>query len=98
MAYETLLIEISDQTGIIRLNRPDDLNALNNTLMDEMTAALDDFEANEDIGCIVITGTCHQLSQAGYRGGVRLCAGRWLRACDDVRFHSRCRECKIRPA
>ena len=44
MAYETLLIEISDQTGIIRLNRPDDLNALNNTLMDEMTAALDDFE------------------------------------------------------
>ncbi len=57
MAYETLLIEISDQTGIIRLNRPDDLNALNNTLMDEMTAALDDFEANEDIGCIVITGS-----------------------------------------
>ena len=57
MAYETLLIEIHDQTGIIRLNRPDDLNALNNTLMDELTAAVDEFEDNDDIGCIIITGS-----------------------------------------
>lgn len=57
MAYETLLIEIQDHVGIITLNRPDALNALNNQLMDELSAALDEFEADEDIGCIVITGS-----------------------------------------
>ena len=57
MAYETLLIEIEDQVGVIKLNRPDALNAFNNQLMDELTAAVDEFEANPDIGCIVITGS-----------------------------------------
>ena len=57
MAYETLLIEVHDQVGVIKLNRPDALNALNNTLMTELTAALDDFEANEDIACMIITGS-----------------------------------------
>lgn len=57
MAYETLLIEIEDQVGIITLNRPDARNALNNQLMEELTRALDDFEADDDIGCIVITGS-----------------------------------------
>lgn len=57
MAYETLLIEIEDHVGVIKLNRPDALNAFNNQLMDELTAAVDDFESNEDIGCIVITGS-----------------------------------------
>ena len=57
MAYEALLIEIEDQVGVIKLNRPDALNAFNNQLMDELTAAVDEFEANPDIGCIVITGS-----------------------------------------
>ena len=57
MAYETLLIEIEDQVGIIKLNRPDALNAFNNKLMDELTAAVDEFEASDDIGCIIITGS-----------------------------------------
>ena len=57
MAYETLLIEIDDHVGIIKLNRPDALNALNNQLMDELTSALNEFEANEDVGCIVLTGS-----------------------------------------
>lgn len=57
MAYETLLIEIEDQIGIITLNRPEARNALNNQLMDELCRALDEFEADENIGCIVLTGS-----------------------------------------
>jgi enoyl-CoA hydratase len=57
MAYETLLIEIEDQVGIIKLNRPDALNAFNNQLMDELSAAVDEFETRDDIGCIIITGS-----------------------------------------
>ena len=57
MAYETLLIDIEDQIGTITLNRPDALNAFNNQLMTELTQALDAFEADDDIGCIIITGS-----------------------------------------
>lgn len=57
MAFETLLIGIEDRVGIITLNRPGARNALNNQLMDELAAALDEFEADDDIGCIVITGS-----------------------------------------
>lgn len=57
MAYETLLTQVEDGVALITLNRPDALNAFNNTLMDELTAALDAFEADEDIGCIIITGS-----------------------------------------
>ena len=39
------------------ITRPQQLNALNDDLMDELGDALDDFEADDDIGCIVITGS-----------------------------------------
>ena len=42
--------------GVITLNRPKQLNALNDTLMDELGAALLAFDADEAIGCIVLTG------------------------------------------
>lgn len=57
MAYETLLIEIEDQVGIIKLNRPGARNAFNDQLMTELSAALDAFETDENIGCIIITGS-----------------------------------------
>ena len=57
MAYEPLITEIDGHVGTITLNRPDAMNAFNNTLMDELTAALDTFEADEDVGCIIITGS-----------------------------------------
>ena len=44
------------RTGLIRLNRPKQLNALNNALMDELGQALQAFDADDSIGCIVITG------------------------------------------
>jgi enoyl-CoA hydratase len=57
MAYETLITEIEGHVATITLNRPDAMNAFNNMLMDELTAALDTFEADDDIGCIIITGS-----------------------------------------
>ena len=57
MAYETLLTEVDDAIGIITLNRSDALNAFNNQLMDELTEALDAFDSDDAIGCIIITGS-----------------------------------------
>ena len=56
MAYETIIVENRDRVGVIKLNRPNALNALNAQLIAELTQALDAFEEDADIGCIVITG------------------------------------------
>ena len=55
--FELILAEIIGKVGLITLNRPKQLNALNDQLMSELGAALDAFEANEHICCIVITGS-----------------------------------------
>ncbi len=57
MAYENILVETDSGVGIIRLNRPKALNALNDALIAELNAALDGFEADDAIGCIIITGS-----------------------------------------
>ena len=57
MTYENILVETDSGVGTIRLNRPKALNALNNALISELNAALDGFEADAGIGCIVITGS-----------------------------------------
>ncbi len=57
MAYDTLLTEIEGHVATITLNRPEAMNAFNNQLMDELTAALDRFDLDPEIGCIVITGS-----------------------------------------
>ena len=54
--YETLLVTTKGKVGVITLNRPHALNALNTLLISELNRALDKFEANPQIGCIVITG------------------------------------------
>ena len=57
MAYENIIVETRGRAGLVRLDRPKALNALSSALMDELNAALDDFEADEKIGAIVITGS-----------------------------------------
>lgn len=57
MTYENILVETDGGVGTIRLNRPKALNALNDALIAEVSAALDAFEADTAIGCIVITGS-----------------------------------------
>ena len=56
MAYEHIIAEAKGAVGLITLNRPQALNALNAKLMMEVAAAVDAFEADEAIGCLVITG------------------------------------------
>jgi enoyl-CoA hydratase len=57
MSYSTIIAERDGDVGILILNRPEALNAFSNTLMDEVTDALKSFEADDAIGCIVITGS-----------------------------------------
>ena len=57
MPYQNLLTETRDRVGLITLNRPKALNALNDDLMDELGQALLAFDADEAIGCIVLTGS-----------------------------------------
>ncbi len=57
MAYEFIIVETRGRVGLITLNRPDALNALCSPLMDELTAALDAFEADDGIGAMVLTGS-----------------------------------------
>ena len=53
---QLVLTEIHERVGLIRINRPEAMNALNNDVVDGIGAAIDAFEADENIGCIVITG------------------------------------------
>ena len=57
MAYENIRVEVHGKVGLVTLDRPKQLNALNDALVDELGAALDAFEADASIGCIVITGS-----------------------------------------
>jgi enoyl-CoA hydratase/carnithine racemase len=57
MSYQTLLVETADGVTLIRLNRPEALNALNSKLLGELSAALDAAEADAGVGCVVITGS-----------------------------------------
>jgi enoyl-CoA hydratase len=57
MTYETILVETRGKVGLVTLNRPQALNALNARLLAELNQALDAFEADRNVGCIVITGS-----------------------------------------
>ena len=56
MSFETILVDREDRVGIITLNRPQALNALNSQVMVEVTTAAAEFDADRGIGAIVITG------------------------------------------
>ncbi|HEV7873513.1 MAG TPA: enoyl-CoA hydratase [Enterovirga sp.] len=57
MTYETIITETRGRVGLVTLNRPQALNALNSTLVRELNAALEALDADRGIGCIVITGS-----------------------------------------
>ena len=54
---KSVVTEVFGRVGLIRINRPDVLNALNDEVINGISAAVDVFEADEDIGCIVLTGS-----------------------------------------
>ncbi|MGE8571830.1 MAG: enoyl-CoA hydratase [Acinetobacter amyesii] len=57
MQFETILLEKNNGVGLITLNRPQALNALNSTLIKDLNLALDDLDRDPTIGCMVITGS-----------------------------------------
>ena len=57
MAYENVIVETRGAVGLITLNRPKAMNALNAALMAELTEALDGFEADDAVGAMVLTGS-----------------------------------------
>lgn len=57
MAFETILLDIHGKVGLITLNRPQALNALNAQIVGEINQALDQLEQDPNIGCVVLTGS-----------------------------------------
>lgn len=57
MAYEMITVDTEDYVALIRLNRPDALNALNTQLLAELCTALEEADASEKVRCIVVTGS-----------------------------------------
>ena len=65
MPYENILVEIEQGVSIVTLNRPEVLNAMNHLLNDELHDAVVKANANDDVGCIVITGSGDRAFSAG---------------------------------
>ena len=57
MSASTIVLETRDRVGIVRLDRPQALNALNTALKDELLAAVEAFDADPAVGCILVTGS-----------------------------------------
>jgi len=57
MTTQTIIVERRGRVGIVRLNRPQVLNALNATLRNELLGAVEAFDADADVGCILLTGS-----------------------------------------
>ena len=65
MSYEHILVDTEDGVGIVTLNRPDKLNAMNRRLSSELREAVKQLDADDSIGCIVITGAGARAFSAG---------------------------------
>ena len=65
MTYETLLLEKQAGVGILTLNRPEQLNALNRALFMELDAALTEYEHDDEVKAIIITGSGDRAFSAG---------------------------------
>ena len=65
MAYENILVIVEDGVGIITLNRPDQLNAIDRKTKSELHHAMKQMQADDAIGCIVITGAGERAFSAG---------------------------------
>jgi enoyl-CoA hydratase len=65
MTHEHILVDREDGIGIITLNRPDKLNAMNRRLSCQLRDAVKELDADDDIGCIVLTGAGRAFSAGG---------------------------------
>lgn len=65
MTYETLLTEVRDDLGIITVNRPDVRNAVNQRVIEDLQATLDEFREDDEVGAVVFTGAGEKAFVAG---------------------------------
>lgn len=65
MAYENLLVDVSDRIATITINRPKSLNALNRATMQELSAALEEIAGGRDVGVVLLTGAGEKAFVAG---------------------------------
>ena len=84
---DSVLTETHGRVGLIRFNRPEAMNALNADVVAALAAAIDDFEANPDIGCLVLTGS-------GWRSNARQIQLRTINGCPDV-WNSSPSSCRV---
>ena len=88
--YETILVETHGRVGVITLNRPEALNALNETLMNEVVGAAKKFDADRAIGCIVITGSARafaagaDIKEMAEREATEMYLADWFQPWDDL--------------
>jgi enoyl-CoA hydratase len=57
MAYETIIVEVEEHIGLIRLNRPEALNALNGQILDELAEAISEMDGSNRVRAIIVTGS-----------------------------------------
>ena len=65
MSYQNLLIEIKDKIAVVKINRPDKLNALNSITMDELKKAFMELDKNENVYVVILTGSGEKAFIAG---------------------------------
>ncbi len=91
MSYETILSEKKERVGLITLNRPGAMNALNSVLMTELIEALLDFDLDEEIGAIVIAGNDKvfaagaDISEMSEMSAVEMLTSSFVELFDDIR-------------
>ncbi len=91
MTYKTILSEKKDRVGVITLNRPDAMNALNGALLIELIDALSTFDADEEIGAIVIAGNERvfaagaDISEMSKMSAVEMLTNSFVEMFDDIR-------------
>src|SRR3954447_11755821 len=73
--YEQISYEVADHVATITLDRPDKLNAFTGTMMQEMIAAFDELDADDDVRAVVVTGRGR-----GFCAGADLRSGGWRSA------------------
>lgn len=91
MPYTSLLTETRGKVGLITLNRPQAMNALNRTLLNELVTALAAFDADEAVGAIVITGGGRafaagaDIKEIAESGAVEMLTGSFVELFDGIR-------------
>ena len=70
MAFETLLYDVADGVAILTLNRPDRLNAVNTTVIQELVAAFDRCDADDGVRAVIVTGAGRAFCAGADLGGV----------------------------